>query len=704
MDPVINLKRPLSVNYGLCIFCQTYKSRASLVPSSSKGLKKIENSTSSRRKIRDPNKIDMVDRVYNGLQGNSNKLVWHRKCYQDYTNRNKIARLDQNLKKKSSKDTISKTKKVVNSKVLRHSTKPTEWGSCIFCQRTMKKKKLSSIKTPAMSQDILDISQLDHEMNLRLAGVIDLVAKKGKYHLSCLSKFRRSVTKVKKESDSTDLAMAWLCMELHDAAEKGQVLQLKDVWERYTVLAEDSSQEIPKSFISRRSTFMEKLKRQLGDMFNFFRPFNQCITERQTLLIPAKYKHQAVSQLVSKMNDESDINLKIPEYHPQGGDISLLIFHTAMAVRSDIISTPGHKGMSVTEDDARACVPDSLYTLLELLYEGPSVLESEEDGTSVNKKALSTAQDLVYGISGGRKLTPKHIGLASTLHQVTRSKKLVHLFHEAGHCLSYEQVLKVDTALAESTLESMDQETGAVIPPNIVPGKFAHYTADNIDILDETLNGKNTFHATQMAVWQRGTEPDVQLSTLVPSSRTSLDVPDVMTELLPAKTNAGKSIPVYSVPVEKSWFNHSLQSSENTKDANSLDLSFIIHRKDKQQKPGWTAFNQSIESDVKETTSLGYMPIILAPAHELDTLNTVVRRCLTVSEHLAQEHTVITVDQALYCKLMELKWSVPEYKYKLIPRLGGLHTSMNFLKVFESITLFGLNVRNLIFHFAIYSI
>ena len=41
---------------------------------------------------------------------------------------------------------------------------------------------------------------------------------------------------------------------------------------------------------------------------------------------------------------------------------------------------------------------------------------------------------------------------------------------------------------------------------------------------------------------------------------------------------------------------------------------------------------------------------------------------------------VLTVDEALYCKLMELKWSIPEYKELLIPHLGGLHTAMNFLK------------------------
>lgn len=75
------------------------------------------------------------------------------------------------------------------------------------------------------------------------------------------------------------------------------------------------------------------------------------------------------------------------------------------------------------------------------------------------------------------------------------------------------------------------------------------------------------------------------------------------------------------------------------------------------------------------------MPIVQATAHELDTLNTVVRRCMYVSSQIRQEYTVITVDQALHYKLIDLKWTIQEYKDKLIPRLGELHFSMNFLKV-----------------------
>ena len=65
----------------------------------------------------------------------------------------------------------------------------------------------------------------------------------------------------------------------------------------------------------------------------------------------------------------------------------------------------------------------------------------------------------------------------------------------------------------------------------------------------------------------------------------------------------------------------------------------------------------------------------------VDTINTVVKRCMHISAALQQQYTVITVDQALFCKFVERKWAIPEYQKKLVIQLGGLHISMCFLKV-----------------------
>ena len=46
----------------------------------------------------------------------------------------------------------------------------------------------------------------------------------------------------------------------------------------------------------------------------------------------------------------------------------------------------GHVGLSVSEDDAINCVPDSLFTFLNLVYDGQDIFEYK---TSQNPQRLS---------------------------------------------------------------------------------------------------------------------------------------------------------------------------------------------------------------------------------------------------------------------------------------------------------------------------
>jgi len=58
-----------------------------------------------------------------------------------------------------------------------------------------------------------------------------------------------------------------------------------------------------------------------------------------------------------------------------------------------------------------------------------------------------------------------------------------------------------------------------------------------------------------------------------------------------------------------------------------------------------------------------------------------MKRVIYVANSMKQQHVVLTVDEVLFPKLKELKWSVAEYKTLLIPCLGGFHSAMNFLGV-----------------------
>lgn len=297
--------------------------------------------------------------------------------------------------------------------------------------------------------------------------------------------------------------------------------------------------------------------------------------------------------------------------------------------------------------------------------------------------------------SKGKKLTPKHVGLALAIHQKTRSRKLVSLFNKAGHCATYKEVLRIDRTLAEMTLESLDYSTGAVTPPNIVSCDDAtklfegaiqpfvpvlHITADNIDLLTDTIDGKNTFHATQMVVFQRGGKSsDDSLNTIqVKKGSSCLLVPDIL-NFLP-ENQLLEEEPKFKKPVDLKWYDDS--DSCDVKEARTRDFTFIYTRQHKpdDEKIGWTQFNKSISTNNLPLTASGFMPLILNPAHEFNTLVTVVSRCIAVADKLNYPYVVLTVDQQLHIKLLDVKWSSPIFQERLVLMMGGFHIACNFMK------------------------
>ena len=61
---------------------------------------------------------------------------------------------------------------------------------------------------------------------------------------------------------------------------------------------------------------------------------------------------------------------------------------------------------------------------LRLLCTGKDPAEYENDDLSVRRFVLSIAQEVLFGVSEGKILTPKHIGLGLSIHQATRSTNL----------------------------------------------------------------------------------------------------------------------------------------------------------------------------------------------------------------------------------------------------------------------------------------
>ena len=105
------------------------------------------------------------------------------------------------------------------------------------------------------------------------------------------------------------------------------------------------------------------------------------------------------------------------------------------------------------------------------------------------------------------KLTPKHIGLGLTLHQATRSEKPADLFHAVGHTIGMNTIRRIDTTITADVLDRYEKNCNICLRYELAPyspGCVILASCNNIDVLEETVNGKNTFHCTRMILWQRG--------------------------------------------------------------------------------------------------------------------------------------------------------------------------------------------------------
>ena len=70
------------------------------------------------------------------------------------------------------------------------------------------------------------------------------------------------------------------------------------------------------------------------------------------------------------------------------------------------------------------------------------------------------------------------------------------MLHSIGHCISYyDDLCRVESAIASDTLQLAEALGGVFIPSNIIPdASFVHATMGNIDINEETRSGEGTMH------------------------------------------------------------------------------------------------------------------------------------------------------------------------------------------------------------------
>ena len=266
----------------------------------------------------------------------------------------------------------------------------------------------------------------------------------------------------------------------------GHVYDMLDVWRKYESMDRGIGTTIQNKYLSRRTSFYEVVQQLIGSKASYVQQLAKAGSllmyhgEQLDFLISTTLTKSTQSELITSDSESSeDEDCSITGFAQQ--NIFQGMVHVALRTRQDLLDTPGHFGIWKGIDLAHVeqVIPNSLYFFLRLLFGSINVAhEGIEKDCEIDQTVCSIAQDIVYGVSNRRRLTPKHVGLGLALHQATRSEALVELFHAANHTVGIDTVRRIDTTIAQNILDWFANNGYVYFPENIVNDRMLHWSCD----------------------------------------------------------------------------------------------------------------------------------------------------------------------------------------------------------------------------------
>ena len=108
--------------------------------------------------------------------------------------------------------------------------------------------------------------------------------------------------------------------------------------------------------------------------------------------------------------------------------------------------------------------------------------------------------------------TKHHIAMGFTIHQYTRDKRLIDLLSSYGLSTNCTTCLPYETALANAIIENMRTNGNNYVPVNLAKNMLMTFHLDNIDFIEDTVDGSWTTHMLNLVIFQRQAGPQTAIN------------------------------------------------------------------------------------------------------------------------------------------------------------------------------------------------
>ena len=665
----LSRKRKLRSKNDVMLRCIIHCSKASskVTPLSDTSFQKIKDSCNLRArtgaKLENFNE-DLPENFIPHIHG------YHRECYQKLTNISGLLKREPEASCSSDHQYPLKRRRESVPCVIFPN------DECLFCKKRRKKRKgkeepLTRCETITASDLIkeLALSKNDYDLQAKVND-IDLIAREAHYHRSCYRDYTkdddrnttqyRGDEEAKKMNDAHAAAFTFLSDHINKSIiEDSNVERVGMLKEKYLGFLQ---QNFPEQYNPNYKTdkLKDKIMKRFGQKVIFWQP-----NYRGELVYAKNIQGgQAVESAFEAAASESRRSEEVAMY------LRRSVLDTQKEARE--MPWPPPPGNVLKEWELPS---EHLSNFLSLLLVGKKMEKLSPDQS---RRVVSICHDILYGVSNGRWLQPKHILLAMSIWHLTGRSDIIKLLNRFGHSISYSKLLEIITAIHTTT-----QDHNSHIPPCIKAegNEVVHLCWDNFDLNEETPSGGGTTHSTHGIIIQES-------QSEMTHSQASLTFPSTeKTKQRSAKHETVVLEPCYlKKRPEPPKVTKLVADSEPTNPCNSeTDTVWVVARnlnKDDQIVPswgGWVSLTGDKGEGEEKRTTVEYMPPVNSPITDNATVKHVLKISQEATAALGQPYTIVTFDLAAAKKAFEIVWSNPERFGNIIIRLGAFHPACTFI-------------------------